>query len=102
MCSTHTMPRIRPKVEIEDSFNDCSTEPTTLTVWHKSLLFDCNGFTVYHSNGNLLFRVDNYCSNRSREIVLMDALGNELLSLQHKVYSHIPVFLADFGLYNLI
>ncbi|MGV7428878.1 LURP-one-related family protein, partial [Mycobacterium kansasii] len=31
-----------------------------LTVWRKSLLLNCTGFTVFDCNGNIVFRVDNY------------------------------------------
>ncbi|KAI0520026.1 hypothetical protein KFK09_007491 [Dendrobium nobile] len=34
--------------------------PVTLTVWRKSLLFNCKGFTVFDAEGNLVFRVDKY------------------------------------------
>ncbi|MFS7990083.1 putative tubby-like protein [Helianthus anomalus] len=45
--------------------------PILLTVWKKSLIFSCDGFTVYNSNGNLAFRVDNYFVKGNREIVLI-------------------------------
>ncbi|KAJ0687170.1 putative tubby-like protein [Helianthus annuus] len=60
--------------------------PIVLTVWKKSLIFGCEGFTVYNSNGNLAFRVDNYFVKGNREIVLMDALGCSLHTVRHKVY----------------
>eukprot|EP00253_Pinus_taeda_P018563 PITA_18563 len=55
--------------------------PATFTVWKKSLLFNGEGFTVFDSSGNLVFRVDNYASNVERELFLMDAVGNVLLTL---------------------
>ncbi|KAF5783967.1 putative tubby-like protein [Helianthus annuus] len=58
--------------------------PIVLTVWKKSLIFGCEGFTVYNSNGNLAFRVDNYFVKGNREIVLMDALGCSLHTVRHK------------------
>lgn len=57
---------------------------TALTVWKKSLLFNCSGFTVFDSKGNLVFRVDNYVSGNKGEIVLMDAAGRPLLSIRRK------------------
>ena len=52
-----------------------------LTVWRKSLLFNCDGFTVFDAKGNLAFRVDCYASARRRaEVVLMDVSGKPLLS----------------------
>ncbi|KAK8964483.1 Protein LURP-one-related 8 [Platanthera guangdongensis] len=62
--------------------------PETLTVWRKSLLFNCNGFTVFDTEGNLVFRVDKYAKSRnSGEIVLMDAAGNPLLTVRRKILS---------------
>ncbi|KAL6142437.1 hypothetical protein ACLB2K_060719 [Fragaria x ananassa] len=61
-----------------------SEEATVLTVWKKSLLLNCNGFTVFDTKGNLVFRVDNYLSGRKGEIVLMDAHGKCLLTIRRK------------------
>jgi len=55
-----------------------------LTVWKKSLLFNCDGFTVFDSKGNLVFRVDNYTAGNKGEIVLMDASGISLLTVRRK------------------
>ncbi|KAJ4704175.1 putative LURP-one-related 8 [Melia azedarach] len=55
-----------------------------LTVWKKSLLFNCNGFTVYDGMGNLVFRVDNYMQGNKGEILLMDAAGKPLLTIRRK------------------
>ncbi|XP_064939299.1 protein LURP-one-related 8-like [Musa acuminata AAA Group] len=64
-----------------------AAEATALTVWRKSLLFNGNGFTVFDSKGNLVFRVDNYSSGSSDEIVLMDAAGKPLLTIRKKKLS---------------
>ncbi|KAH9309850.1 hypothetical protein KI387_037761, partial [Taxus chinensis] len=58
----------------------CSETDTTLTVWNKSLVFTGEGFTVFDSNGNLLFRLDTY-----DYLILMDAQGKPLLTLFSKV-----------------
>ncbi|XP_010436109.1 PREDICTED: protein LURP-one-related 17 [Camelina sativa] len=55
---------------------------TTLTVWRKSLLVSCEGFTVIDSNGDLIYRVDNYARTRPGELILMDKDGNSLLLMQ--------------------
>ncbi|KAL2509782.1 Protein LURP-one-related 8 [Forsythia ovata] len=55
-----------------------------LTVWKKSLLFNCDGFTVFDAKGNLVFRVDNYMAGNKGEIVLMDASGNSLFTIRRK------------------
>ncbi|XP_074584626.1 protein LURP-one-related 8-like [Curcuma longa] len=57
-----------------------------LTVWRKSLLFGCSGFTVFDSKGNLAFRVDVYGSAVCA-LVLMDRCGNPVLTLRRKKLS---------------
>ena len=64
-------------VVINDKF--CKDSATMLTVWKKSLVFSCSGFTVFDPCGNIIFRVDNYCSDPKNEVVLMDAAGIPLL-----------------------
>ncbi|KAL3331422.1 hypothetical protein AABB24_034973 [Solanum stoloniferum] len=55
-----------------------------LTVWRKSLIFSCKGFTVIGSDGNLVYRVDNY-SRRRDQTTLMDASGKPILTIcRHK------------------
>ncbi|KAJ0445002.1 putative tubby-like protein [Helianthus annuus] len=71
--------------------------PFVLTVWKKSLLFGCDGFTVYNSNGNLAFRVDNYFVKGNREIVLMDASGRSLHTIRRKMLSLANNFLVYDG-----
>ena len=62
-------------------------EPTTLTVWRKSLLFDCKGFTVFDAKGNLAYRVDSYASETGDEVVLMDAAGRPAFTVRRKRFS---------------
>ncbi|GJM88146.1 hypothetical protein PR202_ga04173 [Eleusine coracana subsp. coracana] len=59
---------------------------TVLTVWRKSLLFNCDGFTVFDANGDLAFRVDSYGipGRRRAEVVLMDVAGKPLLTVRRK------------------
>uniref|UniRef100_R7WAB6 Protein LURP-one-related 8 n=1 Tax=Aegilops tauschii TaxID=37682 RepID=R7WAB6_AEGTA len=59
-------------------------EPVTLTVWRKSLLFNCRGFTVFDASGNLVYRVDIYASDSRAEVVLMDAAGRPVLTVRRK------------------
>lgn len=70
---------------------------TSLTVWRKSLLISCNGFTVIGSNGDLVYRVDNY-SGRPEEITLMDASGKPVLTIlrRRKVRIYIYIKFLDF------
>lgn len=65
-------------------------QPTVLTVWRKSLLFNCDGFTVFDATGGLAFRVDRYGSSsgsrrRAEDVVLMDAAGKPLLTVRRKI-----------------
>ncbi|KAJ9547591.1 hypothetical protein OSB04_020134 [Centaurea solstitialis] len=71
-----------------------SKSPVVFTIWKKSLLFNCDGFTVFNCNGNLVFRVDNYVPGGNGEIVLMDASGCPLLTIRRKfsVMKHLNVF----------
>lgn len=84
------MTKVHPNVAVQATVNEAvkSDGILTLTVWKKSLLFNCNGFTVFDANGNLAFRVDNYMtgSGNKGEILLMDAPGNPLLTIRRKVY----------------
>lgn len=70
---------------LQASNHERREEAEVLTVWRKSLLFNCSGFTVYDAKGNLVFRVDNYGSGSASEVVLMDATGTPLLSIRRKV-----------------
>ncbi|EOY24865.1 hypothetical protein QUC31_008996 [Theobroma cacao] len=54
---------------------------TSLTVWRKSLIVNCNGFTVIDSDGNLVYRVDNYMG-RPKELILMDGSGKSILTMR--------------------
>ncbi|CAN8233289.1 unnamed protein product [Cochlearia groenlandica] len=55
---------------------------TTLTVWRKSLLVSCEGFTVIDSKGDLIYRVDTYARTRPDKLILMDKDGNSLFFMQ--------------------
>ncbi|KAG8078295.1 hypothetical protein GUJ93_ZPchr0007g4021 [Zizania palustris] len=60
---------------------------TTLTVWRKSLLFNCKGFTVFDTKGNLAYRVDSYDSESGDEVVLMDPAGRPAFTVRRKRFS---------------
>lgn len=66
-----------------DQYHEGSTCPSSvsLTVWRKSLVISCNGFTVIDSGGNLVYRVDNY-SGRPEEITLMDGSGIPIYTMR--------------------
>ncbi|KAL3498814.1 hypothetical protein ACH5RR_041546 [Cinchona calisaya] len=61
----------------------------SFTLWLKSLVFHGNGCTVFDSDGNLVYRIDNYGEKCSRQVDLMDLSGNILFSIQQK---KMPIF----------
>ncbi|XP_042484339.1 protein LURP-one-related 8-like [Macadamia integrifolia] len=77
------MTKVHPNSSASASGFD-KQQSAVLTVWNKSLLFNCTGFTVFDARGNLVFRVDNYVSGNKDEIVLMDAAGKPLLTIRRK------------------
>ncbi|KAK6935449.1 LURP-one-related [Dillenia turbinata] len=67
----------------DESNNECKKgrkDCTTLTVWRKSLVFSCNGFTVIDARGDLAYRVDNYIGHPP-ELTLMNASGKPILTM---------------------
>jgi uncharacterized protein YxjI len=88
------MAKVHPNVAVPESPAGAVVEeqqqPTVLTVWRKSLLFNCDGFTVFDATGGLAFRVDRYGSSsgsrrRAEDVVLMDAAGKPLLTVRRKI-----------------
>ncbi|KAJ4952315.1 hypothetical protein NE237_029147 [Protea cynaroides] len=75
---------MRSGVVIEEGF--CFKEDTQLTVLKTSRFFTGDGFTVYDTKGEVLFRVDSYGPDAqlNDEIVLMDASGKCLLTVRRK------------------
>ncbi|KAL9254802.1 LURP-one-related 17-like protein [Drosera capensis] len=79
--SIHPQPH-QPTAGLDDHASASSS--VVLTVWRKSLLYCCRGFTVIDSNGDLAYRVDNYI-NCPGEIILMDSEGKSLHTIRpHK------------------
>ncbi|KAI3819160.1 hypothetical protein L1987_12985 [Smallanthus sonchifolius] len=68
----------------ESSTAGRNSNPVILAVWKKSLIFNCDGFTVFDTKGNLIFRVDNYAAGNKAEVLLMDAVGRPLLTIRRK------------------
>ncbi|XP_047325042.1 protein LURP-one-related 17 [Impatiens glandulifera] len=64
---------------LTDIINSTASWPS-LTVWRKSPLLCCTGFQAINSDGNLVFRVDNY-SGHPHHLLLMDGSGNPLITL---------------------
>ncbi|XP_039011782.1 protein LURP-one-related 17-like [Hibiscus syriacus] len=69
------------KSALADSSKTRCDPCTSLTVWRKSLVISCNGFTVIDSYGDVVYRVDNY-TGRPKELVLMDGSGRSILAMR--------------------
>ncbi|KAK8464996.1 hypothetical protein PHAVU_010G123600 [Phaseolus vulgaris] len=58
----------------------------TLTLWMKSLVLNGKGCTVFDSNGQIAYRVDNYNCKHRDEVHLMDQNGDILFTMLKKQY----------------
>ncbi|KAL9253516.1 LURP-one-related 17-like protein [Drosera capensis] len=82
--AVHPQPKFKNN-SVMDDVMPC----TSLTVWRKSLVCCCDGFTVIGSEGELVYRVDNY-RGHSGEIVLMDNYGRSIHTIRrHKKLSQL-------------
>ncbi|XP_076943236.1 protein LURP-one-related 11-like [Bidens hawaiensis] len=61
-----------------------SSKQEFFTIWMKSLVYNSHGCTVYNSNGEIVYRVDNYDTKCSSQVYLMDIRGNVLFAIQRK------------------
>ncbi|XP_040375734.1 protein LURP-one-related 8-like [Oryza brachyantha] len=77
-------PNVAPATGVVGGERGEEAAATTLTVWRKSLLFNCKGFTVFDAKGNLAYRVDSYDSESGDEVVLMDAAGTPAFTVRRK------------------
>ncbi|CAJ2676609.1 unnamed protein product [Trifolium pratense] len=62
-----------------------SSKKETYTLWMKSLVLHSNGCTVYNSNGNIVYRVDNYDRKGRSEVNLMNLQGNLLCTIKKRL-----------------
>ncbi|KAL1367210.1 hypothetical protein HN51_021253 [Arachis hypogaea] len=67
---------------------NCSftSKQETFTLWMKSLVLNGKGCTVFDSNGQIVYRVDNYNCKDKHEVHLMDQEGNGLFTITRKQY----------------
>ncbi|CAK8579168.1 unnamed protein product [Lathyrus sativus] len=66
--------------------NQCvSNKRERYTLWMKSLVLHSNGCTVYDSNGNIVYRVDNYDTKGGREVNLMNLKGNVVCTIKKRL-----------------
>lgn len=84
------MAKIHPQAHLSSSISSSfppssSARRQVLTIWMKSLVMSGNGCTVYDSDGQIVYRVDNYACRCSDKVYLMDHLGNTLTRILQKV-----------------
>ncbi|XP_038875222.1 protein LURP-one-related 4 isoform X2 [Benincasa hispida] len=82
-----TLPSPSPSSSPSSSSLCSETESETFTIWMKSLIYHTNGCTVFDSNGDIVYRVDNYDRKCSREVFLMDLRGKVLFTIRKKKFS---------------
>ncbi|KAL6174758.1 hypothetical protein ACLB2K_051404 [Fragaria x ananassa] len=75
----HDQQESKTGIDISGPSGACTS--ISLTVWRKSLVINCKGFTVIDSNGDLVYRVDNYVGH-PREVTLMDGSGKSVLTMR--------------------
>ncbi|KAK1374801.1 LURP1-related protein domain containing protein [Heracleum sosnowskyi] len=61
-----------------------STRENTYTIWMKSLLFNGCGCTIFNSDGEIVYRIDNYNKKRGSQVQVMNLHGEVLLLLRRK------------------
>ncbi|KAL5995794.1 hypothetical protein ACLOJK_025864 [Asimina triloba] len=88
---TSVMAKIYPQALLSKSLSPSSSssefmnsERETFTIWMKSLVFNSNGCTVFDSNGDIVYRIDNYNNKCSSEVYLMDLRGRVLFTICRK------------------
>ncbi|KAK3034591.1 hypothetical protein RJ639_033837 [Escallonia herrerae] len=79
------MAKVHPCIPSSSSSSPSSSnERETFTIWMKSLVMNGNGYTVYDSNGEVVYRIDNYDNKCSSEVHLMDLRGRVLCTIVRK------------------
>ncbi|KAH7550278.1 hypothetical protein JRO89_XS13G0164400 [Xanthoceras sorbifolium] len=75
---------VQPKSPLSSPFLYMTSRRETFTVWMRSLICHTNGCTVYDSNGDVVYRVDNYDQKCRDEVYLMDLRGQVLFIIQKR------------------
>ncbi|KAA0042775.1 protein LURP-one-related 4 [Cucumis melo var. makuwa] len=85
------MAKVYPQTALSPSTSSSSSslgsETETFTIWMKSLIYHTNGCTIFDSNGDIVYRVDNYDRKCSSEVFLMDLRGKVLFTIRKKKFS---------------
>ncbi|PRQ51736.1 putative tubby-like domain-containing protein [Rosa chinensis] len=79
------MAKVHPQAPLSSSSPGYFTsKQETFTIWMKSLILNGHGCTVFDSNGQIVYRVDNYDSRGRAKVHLMDLKGQILFTILRK------------------
>ncbi|XP_061356789.1 protein LURP-one-related 11-like [Gastrolobium bilobum] len=81
------MGKVHPQALHSSTSCSFTSKQETFTLWMKSLVLNGKGCTVFDSDGQLVYRVDNYNCKCIDEVHLMDQKGNTLYTILRKQYS---------------
>ncbi|KAF1869568.1 hypothetical protein Lal_00017143 [Lupinus albus] len=82
-----TMGKVHPRALQSSSTCNFTSKQEIFTLWMKSLLLNGKGCTLFDSNGQIVYRVDNYNCKSFEEVHLMDQQGNTLFTILRKQYN---------------
>ncbi|KAK8618030.1 hypothetical protein V6N13_115905 [Hibiscus sabdariffa] len=79
------MAKVHPaEAAVSNACSMSSAGRKTFTIWMKSLVCHTNGCTVFDSEGQIVYRVENYDTRGSSEVHLMDLSGQILFTILKK------------------
>ncbi|KAK6153547.1 hypothetical protein DH2020_013186 [Rehmannia glutinosa] len=78
------MAKVHPHEVLAANSTSCKQE--VFTVWMKSLIMSSNGCAVFDSNGQIVYRVDNYGYKSINQVHIMDAKGKVLFTVVKKKF----------------
>ncbi|KAJ7963357.1 Protein LURP-one-related like [Quillaja saponaria] len=76
------MARVHPQALSSSASSYVTSRQETFTIWMKSLVLSGKGCTVFDSNGQIVYRVDNYNCKCRNEVYLMDFTGKILFTIR--------------------
>ena len=90
------MAKIHPQAPLSSSsLGYFTSKQETFTIWMKSLIVNGHGCTVFDSNGQIVYRVDNYDSRCRAKVHLMDLRGQILFTILRKVTPYSIMILIE-------
>ncbi|KAK7277026.1 hypothetical protein RIF29_18175 [Crotalaria pallida] len=81
------MGKVHPRALNSSSTYNFTSKKEIFTLWMKSLVLNGKGCTVFDSNGQIVYRVDNYNCKSIDKVHLMDQQGNTLFTILRKHYN---------------